>query len=48
MSDGMATYDVSQIDKLVSDNINGDDKIEVPEEITHKWRTPSSRAGSRA
>ncbi len=34
MTDPMGTYDVSQIDKLVKDNINGDDKVEIPEEIT--------------
>ena len=33
MSDRM-TYDVADLDKFVSDNINGDEKIEVPEEIT--------------
>ena len=34
MSDPMGTYDVEKINQLVSDNINGDDKVEVPEEIT--------------
>jgi RNA polymerase primary sigma factor len=30
----MSTYDVSKIDELVNDNINGEEKLEVPEEIT--------------
>jgi RNA polymerase primary sigma factor len=34
MSDQMTTYDVNKINQLVSDNINGDEKVELPEEIT--------------
>ncbi|MGN6032189.1 MAG: sigma-70 family RNA polymerase sigma factor, partial [Thermomicrobiales bacterium] len=30
----MATYDVADLDKFVSDSINGEEKAEVPEEIT--------------
>ncbi len=33
MSESMGSYDVAKIDQLVSDNINNDDKVEVPEEI---------------
>ncbi|HYI25741.1 MAG TPA: sigma-70 family RNA polymerase sigma factor, partial [Thermomicrobiales bacterium] len=34
MTDPMTGYDVSQIDKLVKDNMSGEDKVEIPEEIT--------------
>lgn len=34
MNDEMGTYGVAKIDDLVKDNMNGDDRVEVPEEIT--------------
>jgi len=38
MNDEMGTYGVAKIDDLVKDNINGDDKVEAPEEIATQMR----------
>ena len=38
MNDEMGTYGVAKIDDLVKDNMNGDDKVEVPEEIATQMR----------